>query len=84
MCRPAVRLYINKKLVASIDMPHTVPILFGTEGLTCGYDGGDRVAPEEYKDAFPFSGTITRVTLDLSGDLIQDTAADLKIAMARQ
>jgi arylsulfatase len=78
------QLYINKKLVASIDMPHTVPILFGTEGLTCGYDGGDRVAPEEYTDAFPFSGTITRVTLDLSGDLIQDTAADLKIAMARQ
>jgi arylsulfatase len=78
------QLYINRKLVASIDMPHTVPILFGTEGLTCGYDGGDRVAPEEYKDAFTFTGTITRVTMDLSGELIPDTAANLKIAMARQ
>lgn len=78
------QLYINRKLVANVDMPHSVPVLFGTEGLTCGYDGGDRVAPEEYKDAFAFTGTITRVTVDLSGELIPDTAADLKIAMARQ
>jgi arylsulfatase A-like enzyme len=78
------QLYINRKLVASIDMPHTIPVIYGTEGLTCGYDGGDRVAPEEYNDAFPFTGIITRVTMDLSGELIPDTAADLKIAMSRQ
>ena len=63
------QLYIDKKLVASVDMPHTVPIMFGTEGLTCGYDGGDQVAAEVYTDAFAFSGTIKRVALDLSGDL---------------
>ncbi|MDD1752297.1 MAG: arylsulfatase [Methanotrichaceae archaeon] len=78
------QLYINRKLVANVNMPHTVPIMFGTEGLTCGYDGGALVAPEEYSDAFPFTGTITRVTLDLSGELILDFAADLKIAMGRQ
>jgi hypothetical protein len=78
------QLYINKKLVANIDMPHSVPVIFGTEGMTCGYDGGDRVAPEEYPDAFTFTGTIKRVTLDLSGELIPDTAAALKITMARQ
>ena len=78
------QLYIAGKLVASIDMPHTVPILFGTEGLTCGHDGGDPVAPEEYDDAYPFTGTIHRVALDLSGELITDTEAELKVAMARQ
>ena len=78
------QLYINRKLVASIDMPHSVLNLFGTEGLTCGYDGGDRVAAEEYNDTFAFTGSIKRVTLDLSGELIQDTEADMKIAMARQ
>ena len=78
------QLYINRKLVASIDMPHSVLNLFGTEGLTCGYDGGDRVAAEEYNDAFAFTGSIKRVTLDLSGELIPDTEADMKIAMARQ
>lgn len=78
------QLYINETLVGAMQMPHTVPVTFGTEGLTCGYDGGDRVAPHEYKDAFAFTGTLKRVTLDLSGELIPDTASDMKIALARQ
>jgi ribonuclease Z len=32
----------------------------------------------------PFTGTIKRVTIDLSGELIPDSEADMKIAMARQ
>ncbi len=78
------QLYINRKLVASIDMPYSVLNLYGTEGLTCGYDGGDHVAKDEYSDAFAFTGTIKRVTLDLSGELIPDSEADMKIFMARQ
>ena len=83
---PAARcqLYINRRLVASIDMPYSVLNMFGTQGLTCGYDGGEPAAPEEYSDMFPFSGSIKRVTLDLSGELIPDTEAELKIALARQ
>jgi arylsulfatase len=38
----------------------------------------------EYRNAFAFTGTIRRVVLDLSGELIPDTEADLMIAMARQ
>ena len=78
------QLYINRKLVASIDMPYSILRMWGTEGLTCGYDGGDRVAPDYYGDAFRFTGTIKRVTMDLSGELIPDTEADMKIAMAWQ
>jgi len=78
------QLYINRKLVASIDMPHSVLNLYGTEGLSCGYDGGSPIAPEEYTGEFRFTGTIKRVTVDLSGELISDSEADLKIAMARQ
>jgi hypothetical protein len=78
------QLYINRKLVAQIDMPFSVLNLWGTEGLTCGYDGGDRVAPDDYGDAFRFTGTIKRVTMDLSGELIPDSEADVRIAMARQ
>ena len=78
------QLYINRKLVASIDMPYSILRMWGTEGLTCGYDGGDRVAPDYYGDAFRFTGTIKRVTMDLSGELIPDTETDMKIAMARQ
>lgn len=78
------QIYINQKLVGAVLMPHSVPVIFGTEGLTCGYDGGDRVAPDEYSDEFTFTGELKRVTLDLSGELIPDSAVDLKIAMARQ
>jgi hypothetical protein len=77
-------LYIDDKLVGVVDMPHTVPNIFSTEGLTCGHDGGSRVAPEDYQDGFAFTGTIKRVTIDLSGELIPDDATEVKIAMARQ
>jgi arylsulfatase len=78
------QLYIDQQLVGAVDMPHTVPNIFSTEGLTCGYDGGSRVAPDFYQDAFPFNGTLKRVTIDLSGELIDDSATDMKVAMARQ
>jgi hypothetical protein len=77
-------LYIDQKLVGTVEMPHTVPIIFSTEGLTCGYDGGSRVAADAYGDEFRFTGTIKRVTIDLAGELIHDGAHDLKIAMAPQ
>ncbi len=46
------QLYINRKLVASIDMPFSVLNLWGTEGLTCGYDGGDCIPKGKYYDVF--------------------------------
>ncbi len=42
------------------------------------------MAPDDYADAFAFTGTIKRVTIDLSGDLIVDSDTDMKVAMARQ
>lgn len=78
------QLYINEELVGEVDMPHTVPAMFGTEGLTCGRDGGSRVAPDAYSDEFAFTGTLKRVTIDTSGELIPDTENDIRIAMARQ
>jgi arylsulfatase len=78
------QLYVNGTLAASIDMPYSVLRMFGTQGLTCGYDGGEPAAPDHYTGEFPFTGTIKRVTLDLSGELIPDTEADLRVAMMRQ
>jgi arylsulfatase len=78
------QLYIDRELVASMEMPFSVLNMFGTQGLSCGYDGGEPVAPDAYGDAFRFTGKIKRVTLDISGDLIEDSEADVRIAMARQ
>ena len=77
------QLYINRKLVGSIDMPYSILFMFGTQGLSCGYDAGDPVL-EEIKRKFTFTGTIKRVTIDLSGELIPDSEAEMKIAMRRQ
>ena len=65
-------------------LPHAVPVIFGTEGLTCGRDGGSHVAPDAYSDDFAFTGTLKRVTMDLSDKLIADSENDIRIAMARQ
>ena len=34
------QLYVDGTLVANRDFPHTVPLLFELEGLSCGYDFG--------------------------------------------
>jgi hypothetical protein len=34
--------------------------------------------------AFPFTGTIHTVTIDVSGELVHDTEAEMRVAMARQ
>ena len=78
------QLYINGKLVAAIQMPHTVPTLFGSEGLTCGYEGGSEVAPDEYRGAFKFTGLLNKVELEISGEMLPDTETDLMIALKRQ
>ena len=78
------QLYIDRKLVGAVDLPYSVLNMFGTQGVSCGYDGGEPAAPDKYTGRFPFTGTIKRVTLDLSGELIPDAEADMKIAMARQ
>jgi arylsulfatase len=52
-------------------------------GLTCGADPGSPVVPD-YKAPFRFTGEFHAVTVDLSGDLIKDSEAEMRIVMARQ
>ena len=63
------RLFFGERLVGTLDVPYTVPGLFGVAGLSCGDDAYDSVNPEDYEAPFPFTGHIDHVTLDLSGDL---------------
>jgi arylsulfatase len=52
----------------SAEFPVTVPITFGLEGLSCGYDFGEAVT-REYQAPYRFTGTVKQVTVDLSGEL---------------
>ncbi len=77
------QLYFNGELVGNADFPTTVPILFGIEGLSAGYDFGEAVS-HEYRAPFTFTGDLKHVTVDLSGDLIKDDEAALRQLMSVQ
>ena len=77
------QLYINSELVGNPEFPTTVPITFGIEGLSCGYDFGEAVT-HEYRAPFRFSGLLKQVVVDVSGDLIEDDETKVRMLMARQ
>jgi arylsulfatase A-like enzyme len=77
------QLFINDKLVGETVFPVTVPIIFGIEGLSCGYEFGEAVS-NAYEAPFTFTGSIKKVTVDLSGQAIRDAEAEAKRLMAQQ
>ena len=78
------QLYIDDKLVGQADFPHTTPLSLGlTGGISVGADPGAPVTPF-YASPFEFNGIIQHVTFDLSGDLIEDDEASMRLILARQ
>ncbi len=78
------QLYIDGKLVGQVEMPVTIPLSMGlAAAVSVGTDAGAPVTPE-YKPPFTFTGKLYKVTYDVSGELIQDDAANLRMVMARQ
>ena len=79
------QLYFDDKLVGQADFPYTTPMVFGVAGgaLECGRDSGAPVTPA-YGPPFEFTGEIDSVTVDVSGELIKDSEAEMRQIMARQ
>ena len=78
------QLYIDGKLVGQSEFAFTTPLSLGlTGGITVGGDPGATVTPD-YASPFKFTGTIHHVTFDLSGEVIQDDEAEMRMIMARQ
>jgi arylsulfatase len=77
------QLYIDRHLVGQTDLPVTTPLAFTPGALSCGANPGSAVTPD-YQAPFRFTGTLYSVTVDLSGDLIVDSEAEVRMAMARQ
>ena len=79
-----VQLYVDGKVVGQGDLPLTMPLGLGLGGgIMCGADGGGAVIPD-YKPPFRFTGTLYSVTVDVSGDLVKDHEAEMRVVMARQ
>ena len=78
------RLFIDGKLVGQTNVPVTTPLALGlTGGVTCGSAHRSPVTPD-YQPPFEFTGKIHSVIVDVSGQLIEDKEAEMRIAMARQ
>ena len=69
--------------VGETDVPFTTPLIFNPGGLTCGANPGSTVV-EDYDGPFRFTGTLHKVTVDLSGELITDSESEMRLHMARQ
>jgi arylsulfatase len=78
------QLYVDGKLVGQGELPVTIPISMGLGGgISCGADTGAPVT-SAYEPPFKFTGTVYSVTVDVSGELIEDTEATMRAVMARQ
>lgn len=78
------QLYIDGQLVGNADVPVTTPLSLSiSSGLNVGIAPGSPVTPD-YQPPFAFTGTIHDVVVDVSGELIQDSEAELRAILARQ
>jgi len=78
-----LQLYIDGALVGNAEAAMTTPIAFNPGALTCGANPGSPVV-DDYPEPFRFTGTLNRVTVDLSGELIIDAEAEMRLHMSRQ
>ena len=78
------QLYIDGKLVGDVDVPLTMPLAIGLAGgFVCGADLGSPVW-DKYQPPFKFTGTLFSTTVEVSGEMIKDTEAELRVMMAHQ
>jgi arylsulfatase len=77
------QLYVDDQLVAQAEFPVTVPIAFNPGGLSCGSNPGAPIVTD-YQSPFRFTGLLRSVTVDVSGELIIDSEAEMRMAMSRQ
>ena len=78
-----LQLYVDGALVGAAEAPVTNPFVLNPGALSVGLNVGAPVTPE-YASPFRFTGTVHRVTIDVSGELIADEEAELRAHMARQ
>lgn len=79
-----VMLLVDGVEVGKGELPVTTPIRLAQGGaMLVGADVGSSVTPE-YQPPFRFTGRIHRVIVDVSGDLVEDAAEHMKIALAKQ
>jgi arylsulfatase len=79
-----VTLLVDGKEIGRGDLPVTTPNRLAQGGaMLVGADSGAAVTPE-YNAPFPFTGSLKRVIVDVSGEHVVDHEAEMRIALAKQ
>src|SRR5882724_785191 len=76
-------LFVNDKVAGQTDFPFTVPLVFGLGGgLAVGRNPGSPVS-QLYGSPFEFTGTIYKITADVSVQTLQDPQEEKNAAAKR-
>ena len=79
-----VRLFADDEVMGFGELPYTVPNVFATVGMSCGYAAFDTVDPSAYLAPFTFTGEIHKVVLDVTGELTVHPGAEITRLMTQQ
>jgi arylsulfatase len=79
-----VKLLVDGQEIGRGDLPVTTPARLAQGGaMLVGADTGAPVTPD-YEPPFRFTGEIRRVIVDVSGALVEDHEAEMRVALAKQ
>jgi arylsulfatase len=79
-----IQLLVDGEPVGEGQIPVTIPLQLGLgAGLAVGADPGSPALPD-YQPPFPFSGTVHKALVDVSGELLEDKEAMIRMYLARQ
>jgi arylsulfatase A-like enzyme len=74
------RLYAGDKLIGEGELPVTIPLLIGLGGgLSVGRNPGSSVT-QRYKPPYDFTGTVFKVTVNVSGQKLENAEAESNAA----
>ena len=68
-----IKLFVDGDEIGAGDLPVTIPLSLGlSTGVSVGVDSGAPTTDTEYTAPFPFTGTVKKALLDLTGDASED------------
>jgi hypothetical protein len=78
-------LSIDGRIVTEAVIPQFTPAGFNGvgAGLTCGYEWGPAIGTG-YEAPFPFNGTITKASVEVTGPVVRDPLAELAAILSEQ
>ena len=79
-----IKLFIDGNEVGQGDLPVTIPLNLGiSAGVSVGANAGSPVMGD-YESPFAFTGTVKKALVDVTGEPIEDKAAQMRMYLARQ